>query len=86
MTSNGDMELTVQDPEYSALLHSYKEVLRSTHGKRVLLHILSLCELYSASDTGRRLVGLDILETLDNVHPTTYPQLLLDSKLGERHG
>lgn len=58
-------------------------------------HILGLCRLYTDdySDTnrvfynaGRRAVGLDILQALEDADPTSYPRLQLSQLEGANDG
>lgn len=80
--------LTPEEKEYELLLGNVREVLKSRAGKAVIWHILSLGNIYSDSFTGnsttfynegRRAIGLQVLQLLEDADPTLYPRLLLDN-------
>lgn len=88
---------TDEEKEYHVLLENVRELLKSGSGKRVIWYILSFCDIYSDTFTGdrrvdyltgRRGVGLSILQLLEDADPTAYPRLLLENtkKEGARHG
>jgi len=68
-------------------------VMATSQGKDVIWEILSLCGIYDSQFTGnsgtffnegRRSVGLDIIQMLQDAEPTMYAQLLLEqAKLGD---
>ena len=80
--------VTQEEKDYELLLANVREVLKSRQGKQVIWHILSLSNIYSDSFTGnsttfynegRRAIGLQILQLLEDADPTLYPRLLLDN-------
>jgi hypothetical protein len=70
-----------------------RELLSKSFGKEVIWHILSMCNIYGDTFTGnshtyylegKRAVGLEILQMLEDADPTAYPKLLLSQqKLNE---
>lgn len=77
------------DPEYDILLGNVRELLKLRQGRDVLWHVLSFCQLYTDifsgnSSTfyleGKRAVGLEILQMLEDADPTAYARLLLDKQ------
>ena len=80
--------LTPEEKEYELLLANVRKVLKSRAGKAVIWHILSMGNIYSDSFTGnsttfynegRRAIGLQILQLLEDADTTLYPRLLLDN-------
>ena len=71
------------DKEYNALVGNFKSMLARADGREVIWYVLSLTDMYSirqegdAYNEGRRSIGVDILQMLEEVDPTLYPQLLL---------
>lgn len=72
--------------DHARVNHSLRKVLETSFGKDVIWHILGLCGIYSVVSTegpmvyyieGKRAVGLDILQLLENVDPTMYANLQL---------
>lgn len=73
--------------EIDPLILDMKSVLTSPNGRRVIWHILGLCNLYSTPaievnnmlfEAGKRSIGLDILGILEDVDPSEYPKLCLE--------
>jgi len=77
-TTNRKQEI---DPEYNQLLSDIKEVLRTPGGRNVIWEILSICSLYSVGGgeilEGKRSVGVEILQIMEDADPTGYARLLL---------
>lgn len=72
-----------QEKKELNLLHANVRDLVSTRkGKEVLWEILGYCSVYSSIpgkfEAGRRQVGLDIIQLLEDSDPTIYPNLLLE--------
>ena len=70
-------------------LENYKILLSNNpHARKLLWEILELCGIYYVTtnyetnqtfeDKGRRMVGIFIIELLDSISPTLYPELLLE--------
>ncbi len=63
-------------------------VLSNSHGRQVVMWFLEQCGIYSDAYTGdnnatnfnlgQRNIGLRLISKLEQLGPTTYPQLLLD--------
>ena len=62
-------------------------VMGSDQGKDIIWEILSLCGIYDNQFTGnsgtffnegRRSVGIDLIQILNDADPTLYPRLLLE--------
>jgi hypothetical protein len=71
------------------LVANIREVLKTRQGKDVLWHILGMCNIYGDVFTGnsqtfylegKRAVGLEILQLLEEADPTAYAKLLLDQQ------
>ena len=80
-----------EDKAHEILLGNIRKLLRDRAGREVIWHILSLCEIYSPSFTGnshtffnegKRTVGLEIIDLLNQADPSAYANLLL--KQGEK--
>ena len=63
------------------------DVLKTKSGQKFIWEILSLCGIYDNQFTGnsgtffnegRRSVGLDIVQMMNDADPTIYPRLLLE--------
>jgi len=77
------------DRDFEVLKGNVREVLKLRAGKEVLWYILSLTNLYGDNFTGnsqtfylegKRAIGLQILQLLEDADPTAYPRLLLDKQ------
>jgi hypothetical protein len=84
---------TEDEKSHSHLLGCMREVLRSEQGKDVIWNILGMCQLYSESFTGnsttfynegKRAVGLEILQLLEDVNPAAYADLLIHQQRKEK--
>lgn len=74
--------------ERDALHASFREVLNTVAGKRVVFWMLERCAVYrDAFDLetnftnytlGRQAAGRDVIAKLDEINPRLYPQMLLD--------
>ena len=78
---------TEDEKQHDYLLGCMREVLKSRQGQKVIWHILGMCQLYSESFTGnsttfynegKRSVGLELLQMLEDTDKTAYPKLLLE--------
>lgn len=87
---------TKEEKEYGVLLANVREVSQSSAGKELIWHILSLCDIYSDAYggptetvlhlSGKRAVGLSILQLLDDADLSIYPRLLLEKRKIEFEG
>lgn len=77
---------SADDIEFEVLCKNMRAVLNTTAGRKVIWHLLSLCNLYVDNFTGnsqtfflegKRSVGLEILQLLESADKKAYPQLLL---------
>ncbi len=73
-----------EDLKYrKAKLSDIDTCLKTPQGKKLLWEVLSYCDLYSVSgddiETGKRTVGVDILNLLEEVDPSIYPKLVLEN-------
>ena len=75
--------------EYDVLLANVREVLKTSHGRDVVWHILGLAGIYSDAFTGnsttfynegKRAVGLQVMQLLDDADLTIYPRLLKEKR------
>jgi len=80
-------KLTDEEREYRALLENVRQLMKSKAGQDVVWFILSMCNLYGDQfsgnsrtfyEEGKRSVGLEILQLLEEADATIYPRLLLD--------
>ena len=79
-----------KDPEktaYDLLQNDIRTIMETGEGRRFVWRVLSHCDVYSDSFTGksstffnegRRSVGLDVLNDLNEADPRLYPKLLLE--------
>lgn len=86
-------KLSTEEREDHALFESIRELMKTRVGKDLMWRILSMCELYVDTFTGnsstfyregKRAVGLEILQLLEDSDPTIYPNLLLYAQKKER--
>lgn len=88
-----DQEERKQEAKYkkerAALLMSLRDISKSENGKTVLWEVLSMCGIYAQTFTGnsqgaflegRRSVGLEILQMLEDMDKSFYPHLLLQKQ------
>lgn len=77
---------------YRNLCNNMREVTKSTAGKEIIWSILAMCGLYSESFTGnsqtfymegKRAVGLEILQVMEDADKTLYARLLLEAQKGK---
>lgn len=73
-----------EEKEVEILESNVRELLKTRQGKQVIWEILSYCDVYSSIpgkfEAGKRNVGLDIIQLLDDADPTLYAKLLLEKK------
>ncbi len=71
------------------LIAKVKDVLKTSSGQALIWEILSMCGIYSSTFTGnsqgaylegRRSIGLEILQLLEDADKTFYPKLLLEKQ------
>ena len=81
--------------DYDILSGNVKAVLETSSGREVLWEILSMCNLYSSSFTGdnrtffeegKRAVGLDILQLIEDADPKAYGNLLITKQEDRDNG
>lgn len=74
------------DKEHIELCSDVKQILKTPGGRNVIWNILAMCDLYSDVFTGdnhtfylegKRSVGLEILQMMEDADPTGYARLLL---------
>ncbi len=83
--------MTDTNIEYEVLLKHVQEAMRLRHVQEIMWAILAMCGLYSDQFTnqrestdyllGKRAIGLEILQLLEDADPSIYPQLLLTKSL-----
>jgi hypothetical protein len=88
------MSKSKEDLEHIVLLNNIEEALKPGPAREVIWHILGLCGIYRDCFTGnaqtnhlegKRSIGIDILQLIDEADPTAYAELLLEkSKLGKK--
>ncbi len=75
--------------ERALLLANTREVAKTEQGKALIWEVLSMCGLYTQTFTGnsqgaflegRRSVGIEILQLLEDMDKTFYPNLLLSNQ------
>jgi len=71
----------MSENEFEVKLANVRELMSSRVGKELMWEILSYCDLYTTGankfQAGKRQVGLDILQLLEDADPEIYPKLLL---------
>jgi len=84
--------------EQELLLANLTTVINTKPGRKIIWHILGLCGIYDSSFTGnsstfynegKRDVGLDIHQLMEDADPLMYAKLLLaenTERLGENNG
>lgn len=67
--------------------NEWREVLRTKAGQKIVWEILAMCGIYSDTFTGnsqtfylegKRAIGLQILQAMEDADPTAYARLLLE--------
>ena len=80
---------TNEEIEYDTLVANTRELLKTKAGKDFIWYILSIANLYGDNFTGnsqtfylegKRSVGLEVLQLLEDVDKTAYARLLLDKQ------
>ncbi len=75
--------------ERALLLANVREVAKTEQGKALIWEVLSMCGLYTQTFTGnsqgaflegRRSVGIEVLQLLEDMDKTFYPNLLLQNQ------
>ena len=72
-----------EEIDIHVLQSNMREVLKTSAGKEILWYVLGLCTIYgyiAPGDDhmlGRRSIGLDILQLIEDTDLTAYPKLLL---------
>lgn len=86
------MKKTDEEIKYDVLVANTREALKTRAGRDIIWHVLSICNLYGDNFTGnsqtfylegKRSVGLEILQLLEDVGPTSYAQLLMTKQKEE---
>lgn len=77
---------TAEEQEYDILKQNFKKLLETETGQSIIWHVLSFCNLYGESFTGdsqtfymegKRAIGLEILQFMEDADKLAYPKLLL---------
>jgi hypothetical protein len=86
---------TDEEKLHGVLLSNVRELLKHRGGKDFIWFVLSRCNIYTPSFTGtadgtafmegKRSVGLDLLQLIEEADPSAYPRLLLEQQ-GIEHG
>jgi len=80
---------TDEEIEYDTLVANTRELLKTKAGKDFIWYILSIANLYGDNFTGnsqtfylegKRSIGLEVLQLLEDVDKTAYARLLLDKQ------
>ena len=75
---------SLEQQEVDLLNANVRELMNSRQGKEVMWQILSYCGMYSSYpgdfEAGKRQVGLDVMQMLDDADLTIYPNLLLENR------
>lgn len=76
--------MSEESKEFDILNANVREVMKSRQGREVMWEILSFCGIYSSIpgefESGKRNVGLDIINMLDEGDLEIYPKLLLENR------
>ena len=76
------------DPNVASevLVANVRNLIKTKDGKEVIWEILSMCNTYSYNPIGdlylegKRSIGLDILQLLEDADPTFYGRLLIEKQ------
>ena len=80
---------TREEKEYHVLLENVRELSKHGFGKDFIWYVLASCNLYGDNFTGnshtfylegKRAVGLQVLQLLEEAAPTLYARLLLEKQ------
>jgi len=80
------VKLSDEEIKYNVLKANTRELLKTRAGKDFIWHALSICNIYGDVFTGnsqtfylegKRAVGLELLQLLEDVDPLAYATLLL---------
>lgn len=74
-----------EQKERAVLMANVRAFCKSTAGRDVMWEILSYCSIYSSIpgkfESGKRNVGLNIIDLLNEAEPKLYAKLLLEKEL-----
>lgn len=79
-------KMTKDEKEYRTLCSNVRTIAGTEHGKDVIWAFLSMCNIYGESFTGnsqtfflegKRSVGLEMLQLLEDADKSLYPRLLI---------
>jgi hypothetical protein len=81
---------TDAEKRHLLLKENTRELTKLRAGRDFIWHVLSLCDIYAVDYTqknhllsGRRSVGIEVLQLLTEVDPTFYPRLILEKQDSE---
>lgn len=77
--------MSQDDKDYDVLLSNVRAFAKSQGGRDVIWAILEFCNIYSSIpgkfESGKRDVGLNVIQLLEDAEPKLYAQLLLEKQL-----
>lgn len=87
--------LVAKNDKWKATIRDLEAVLSTPEGKRFVFWLVEQCHVYGAIFTGEgaatdfrlgeRNIGMLLITAMDDIAPTTYPQLLLEgARLAEK--
>lgn len=89
-----DLKPQPSRPQESQAMLDLEAVLNLPQGRRFVMEVLGQCRLYATPFTGepattnlalgKQQVGLWLIDRLEQLGPSTYPQLLLDAARQEK--
>ena len=75
--------MSIEEKEFDVLRANVRTFMSTRQGKEIMWEILGYCDLATAGcgkfQSGKRQVGIDILQLLEDADPTIYPNLLLEN-------
>ncbi len=80
---------TTEEQDRKTLEANIRELIKTKSGKDFIWEVISMCGIYSSTFTGnsqgaylegKRAVGLEVLQLLEDVDPALYPNLILEKQ------
>lgn len=87
------MGLSNEEREHLTFMSDLRQLLKLKHFNEFLWRVLEICEIYGVSSTGdnfthilegKRVVGVEILQMLEEADATAYARLLLDKRKSQQ--
>lgn len=73
--------MSEEDKRLEILNGNIRELIETSNGRAFIWEVLAICDIYSPTSgkfaAGKRAVGLEILQMLQEASPTIYPNLII---------